>query len=177
MRIEIDGRPVTAESLWETASAYGHFTAMQVRGTRYYSTVLDELEGEEGASRELFFTHCGGKARMPMVIRALRALDVPVAAIADLDEEGRVRAIVEALGRGWTTFERDWRIVNSAIAEMAAAPEIVASQQLANEAFQEAAASGPRLTANGKPKDPRGNESRRRLGDAEATGDRCGATR
>lgn len=32
--IEIDGRPANAEALWSTVSAYGHFTAMQVRGRR-----------------------------------------------------------------------------------------------------------------------------------------------
>src|SRR5438445_2785286 len=46
---------------------------------RYYGAVLDHDKGD--AAHELFFTHCGGKARMAMVIRALHALDVPVVAI------------------------------------------------------------------------------------------------
>jgi branched-subunit amino acid aminotransferase/4-amino-4-deoxychorismate lyase len=53
VRIEIDGRPVTAESLWETASGYGHFTAMQVRGTRTRGLQL-HLDRLEAANRELF---------------------------------------------------------------------------------------------------------------------------
>ncbi len=53
MRVEIDGRSVSAETLWSIASAYGHFTAMQVRDgrTRGLSLHLDRLES---ANKELF---------------------------------------------------------------------------------------------------------------------------
>jgi branched-subunit amino acid aminotransferase/4-amino-4-deoxychorismate lyase len=53
LHIEIDGQPVGAEALWATASAYGHFTAMQVRGrrTRGLALHLDRLEAANG---ELF---------------------------------------------------------------------------------------------------------------------------
>jgi branched-subunit amino acid aminotransferase/4-amino-4-deoxychorismate lyase len=34
MRIEIDGRPPSVETLWSMASAFGHFTSMQVRDGR-----------------------------------------------------------------------------------------------------------------------------------------------
>jgi branched-subunit amino acid aminotransferase/4-amino-4-deoxychorismate lyase len=52
-RIEIDGRRVGAETLWSTASGFGHFTAMQVRGrrTRGLSVHLRRLEA---ANDELF---------------------------------------------------------------------------------------------------------------------------
>jgi branched-subunit amino acid aminotransferase/4-amino-4-deoxychorismate lyase len=52
-RVEIDGRRVDAEELWSTASAYGHFTAMQVRArrTRGLSVHLCRLEAANG---ELF---------------------------------------------------------------------------------------------------------------------------
>jgi hypothetical protein len=50
---------------------------------RYYGAVLDSADADR--AHDLLFTHCGGKARMPMVIRALSSLDVPVAAIADFD--------------------------------------------------------------------------------------------
>lgn len=53
MRIEIDGREVDAEQLWSTASAYGHFTAMQVRGGRTRGLAL-HLDRLEGANAELF---------------------------------------------------------------------------------------------------------------------------
>jgi hypothetical protein len=53
LNIEIDGRGVGAETLWETASAYGHFTAMQVRGRRTRGLAL-HLRRLEVANRELF---------------------------------------------------------------------------------------------------------------------------
>ena len=55
MRIEIDGRRVDAEELWSTASGYGHFTAMQVRGRRTRGLAL-HLRRLETANRELFGT-------------------------------------------------------------------------------------------------------------------------
>jgi branched-subunit amino acid aminotransferase/4-amino-4-deoxychorismate lyase len=51
--IEIDGRRVDAEALWSTASAYGHFTAMQVRGRRTRGLEL-HLRRLEAANTELF---------------------------------------------------------------------------------------------------------------------------
>jgi len=53
VRIEIDGQGVGAEALWETASAYGHFTAMQVRSRRTRGLAL-HLRRLEVANRELF---------------------------------------------------------------------------------------------------------------------------
>ena len=114
---------------------------------RYYGAVLDHDRGD--GAHELFFTHCGGKARMPMVIRALHALDVPVVAITDFDvlrEEGRVRAIVEALGQDWSRFERDWTIINAAVEAISAAPAIADAKEATSAAYDEAAALGPRLT-------------------------------
>ena len=46
---------MNAEVLWSTASAYGHFTAMQVRGGRTRGLAL-HFERLEAASRELFGT-------------------------------------------------------------------------------------------------------------------------
>jgi len=112
---------------------------------RYYGAVLDHDKGD--AAHELFFTHCGGKARMAMVIRALHALDVPVVAIVDFDalrEEGRVRGIVEALGQDWSRFTRDWTIINAAVQDMSAAPDIVDAKETTSAAYDEAAARGPR---------------------------------
>jgi branched-subunit amino acid aminotransferase/4-amino-4-deoxychorismate lyase len=53
MHIEIDGQHVDAESLWQTASAFGHFTAMQVRDGRTRGIAL-HLRRLEAANRELF---------------------------------------------------------------------------------------------------------------------------
>jgi branched-subunit amino acid aminotransferase/4-amino-4-deoxychorismate lyase len=55
LRIEVNGRSVNAETLWSIASAYGHFTAMQVRAARTRGLCL-HLARLERASRELFDT-------------------------------------------------------------------------------------------------------------------------
>jgi branched-subunit amino acid aminotransferase/4-amino-4-deoxychorismate lyase len=53
LRIEVDGRRVNAETLWSLASSYGHFTAMQVRGSRTRGLDL-HLDRLTAANRELF---------------------------------------------------------------------------------------------------------------------------
>jgi hypothetical protein len=114
---------------------------------RYYSSVLEADRGDR--AHELFFTHCGGKARMPMVINALRALRVPVVAIADIDvfrERSRVQAIVEALGGSWDAFDHDWRVVDSAARTMGAAPSITDVEEAIEQALSDTRAEGPRLT-------------------------------
>jgi AAA domain, putative AbiEii toxin, Type IV TA system len=88
---------------------------------RFYSAMLEAAHtlGHPDAKRpDLMFTHCGGKARLPLVIRALHEVDVPVRAVADFDvlsAEQPLRSIVEALGHAWSNFEQDWRIVKSAV--------------------------------------------------------------
>jgi len=88
---------------------------------RFYSGVLDatlEVSRPEAKKPDLMFAHCGGKARLPLVIRALREVDVPVRAIADFDvlsEEQLLRSIIEALGGDWLSYERDWQIVRASV--------------------------------------------------------------
>jgi branched-subunit amino acid aminotransferase/4-amino-4-deoxychorismate lyase len=53
LQIEIEGKSVDAETLWQTASAFGHFTAMQVRGQRTRGLAL-HLRRLETANHELF---------------------------------------------------------------------------------------------------------------------------
>ncbi len=83
---------------------------------RYYASVLDAMldQGAIAQRPELFFTHCGGKHRMPTVIAALRAVDVPVRVVVDFDvlrEEQPLRAMVERLGGSWAALRDDWRKV------------------------------------------------------------------
>lgn len=86
---------------------------------RFYSAVIDALySGTDLRKPDILFTHCGGKARLPVVIRALREVDVPVRAVADFDmlsDEHPFRAVVEALGAEWAAIESDWRIVKAAV--------------------------------------------------------------
>lgn len=87
---------------------------------RYYSAVLDGLEVQDAASRQpqVLFTHCGGKARMSSVVRALSAVSVPVVVVADFDvlkESQDVKRLVESLGGSFSAVESDLRLVASAL--------------------------------------------------------------
>lgn len=97
--------------------------------SRFYAAVLDAARDESGcATADLLFTQAGGKQRLHVVIAALRAVEVPVAAIADFDvlrEETDIRRILEALGREWTDFEPLWRRVKAALDGLGAAPPVL----------------------------------------------------
>ena len=74
MRIEIGGRQASAEALWSTASAYGHFTAMQVRGLRTRGLAL-HLDRLEAANRELFGAELDRERVRELVRHALRGVE------------------------------------------------------------------------------------------------------
>jgi ABC-type polar amino acid transport system ATPase subunit len=88
---------------------------------RFYAAVLDAAlasKADDIKRPDLMFTHCGGKARLSVVIRALREVDVPVRAVADFDvlsEEEPLKSIAESLGIGWADIQSDWRIVKTAV--------------------------------------------------------------
>lgn len=88
---------------------------------RFYSAVLDAIWEKKSSDRrrpDIMFTHCGGKDRMPMVIRALRAVEVPIRAVADIDlinNKHPLQAFVEASGGNWDEFKQDWNIVKSQV--------------------------------------------------------------
>ncbi len=69
-RLEIDGRQVSAEVAWSTASAFGHFTAMQVRGGRTRGLAL-HLARLEAANRELFDAALEGERVRDLIRHAL----------------------------------------------------------------------------------------------------------
>jgi branched-subunit amino acid aminotransferase/4-amino-4-deoxychorismate lyase len=74
VRIEIDGNPASAESLWSTASAYGHFTAMQVRGSRTRGLEL-HLRRLEAANGELFGAGLDAERVRELIRHALRGIE------------------------------------------------------------------------------------------------------
>lgn len=88
---------------------------------RFFSAVYDylDIESVEPTRRpHVMFAHCGGKARLPVVIRALRAVDVPVRAVADFDllsDEQALHAILDALGIEWSSVEEDWKLLKRSI--------------------------------------------------------------
>jgi branched-subunit amino acid aminotransferase/4-amino-4-deoxychorismate lyase len=68
--IEIDGNRPSAETLWSTASAFGHFTAMQVRGERTRGVEL-HLRRLESANEELFGAKLDGDRVRELIRHAL----------------------------------------------------------------------------------------------------------
>jgi hypothetical protein len=94
--------------------------------SRYYAAVLDALrERNAEPPHDLLFTQSGGKDRLPVVIRALRALNIPVAAVADFDvlrDEGLLSGLVGDLGGDWAQFRTAWRVLTSAAGSLGAAP-------------------------------------------------------
>jgi hypothetical protein len=88
---------------------------------RFFAAVLDAViasKSDDSKRPDLMFTHCGGKSRLPVVVRALREVDVPVNAVADFDvlsEEEPLKSIIGALGIDWASLQKDWQIVKSAV--------------------------------------------------------------
>jgi len=81
--------------------------------------VLDAMNGSEQVAerrRDIMFTHCGGKHRLPVAVSALRHLDVPVGVVADFDvlrEEQPLKRLVELLGGEWSSVEPVWKRVKA----------------------------------------------------------------
>lgn len=100
---------------------------------RFYQATLDAtLTREERAAHDLFFSYTGGKDRLPVAIAALKAVKVPVTAIADLDvlrEEVLLKRIIESLGARWESFERDWRVVHAEVGVLKTAPAITRTKE------------------------------------------------
>lgn len=90
----------------------------------YYAAMLDALEKPSTSEKprerdaQILFTHCGGKARIASVAKALRAVSVPVVVVADFDilrEVRDVAKIVETLGEESITFDADAAVVRAAL--------------------------------------------------------------
>ncbi|MFI2611209.1 aminotransferase class IV [Kitasatospora sp. NPDC018619] len=78
-RLEIDGRPATAQALFPAMTSHAHFTAMQVRARRTPGLDL-HLARLDGASRELFGVGLDG-GRVRELVRHALADDVQDASV------------------------------------------------------------------------------------------------
>jgi hypothetical protein len=89
--------------------------------SRFFTAIADALyEGMLAGQRkpDVMFTHCGGKDRLPLVVKSLQALDVPVRAVADFDilsDEPLLEKLVTAAGGEWVTLRPRWNSVKKAI--------------------------------------------------------------
>lgn len=87
---------------------------------RFYAAIMDSLIDPNGETRRehIMFLHCGGKARMPVVIAALKNLDVPVSVVCDFDllnAESPIREICGAIGLDWISLSKDWTLLKNSI--------------------------------------------------------------
>lgn len=86
---------------------------------RFYSAVLFAIyEGAGLTSPDILFTHCGGKHRIPTVIKSLVKLNVPVRVITDFDvlnDENPLKPIYEEMGGLWKDVVSDWKAVKTSI--------------------------------------------------------------
>jgi predicted ATPase len=87
--------------------------------SRFYSAILSSMyDNESSPSPDVLFIHCGGKHRIPVVIKALKDLDVKMNVIVDFDilnDIHPIKEIFEELGGSWTDIEKGCKIVKDSI--------------------------------------------------------------
>lgn len=83
---------------------------------RFYQAILDSLyEGRNVVSPDVLFTHCGGKERLKVVIKALKALNVKCVVVPDidvLDNEITFKTICEEMDVSYEGIKGKWKSVN-----------------------------------------------------------------
>ena len=83
---------------------------------RFYQAILDSLyEGKNVVSPDVLFTHCGGKERLKVVIKALKALNVRCVVVPDidvLDNEITFKTICEEMDVNYVGIKGKWKAVN-----------------------------------------------------------------
>lgn len=71
----------------------------------FYQAVLNALFEDRGEiAPDVLFTHCGGKSRAKDIVRALKAVNVPVVSICDFDllnSSQDFKPLIEAFGGDW----------------------------------------------------------------------------
>lgn len=78
---------------------------------KMYSVIESHLKQSSGKYSETLFIHCGGKHRMAKIASALRALNIDIKLIADIDvlnDDQIFKGIVEAFGIEWTCLQGDY---------------------------------------------------------------------
>lgn len=84
----------------------------------FYRSILDLPKVHGESHPDVLFVQAGGKSRMARLAETLRALDVSVEIIADMDvlrDENDLKQIINALGGDWASIKPEARIVRLAI--------------------------------------------------------------
>ena len=93
LRLEIDGRRADPEELWTTASGFGHFTAMQVRGQRTRGLEL-HLRRLAAANRELFESDLDEERVRTLIRHALADEEDASVRVYSFESDGEPRLMV-----------------------------------------------------------------------------------
>lgn len=83
---------------------------------KMYSIIEDVLCLENERYSETLYIHCGGKHRIAKVAKALKALDINVKIITDIDvlnDENIFRGIAESVNIDWNTIESNYKVLIS----------------------------------------------------------------
>ncbi len=100
------------------------------RDCRFYSSALAEFEPKGELSMlpgDILFVPSGGKDGLPRLARILKSVSVPVVASPDLDilnDRGKVRTLVEAMGGDWDHVKNDYDKATSEFRQPREAVEI-----------------------------------------------------
>lgn len=86
---------------------------------RFFSAVSTSITEQQGLpAKDILFVQSGGKHRFPVVIKALKKLEVPLTVVGDFDlynDEQPIKKMFEDLGGDWDDIETDFKIVKLAI--------------------------------------------------------------
>jgi len=86
---------------------------------RFFSAIISSQFDNSGEiAPDILFIHCGGKHRIPTVIKALRKLNVKLKVVPDFDvlnDLNPLKDIFQELGGEWLDVENDWKIVKREI--------------------------------------------------------------
>lgn len=83
-----------------------------------YALALDYLKERNGQRSDTLFIHCGGKGRMHLISKELKALGIDYRIIPDIDvfnNRNQIRRLIEANGGEWGQMKADYDLLASAM--------------------------------------------------------------
>ncbi len=88
---------------------------------RFYSAITSAIvEDQKNSSPDILFIQSGGKHRFPVIIKALKELEVPLTIIGDFDfyhDENPTKSVYESLGGDWNYIKSDFLKVKKCVDE------------------------------------------------------------
>ncbi|GGF26565.1 hypothetical protein GCM10011611_35760 [Aliidongia dinghuensis] len=84
----------------------------------FYQSILSLRSISSDRRPDVLFVHTAGKHRMAKLADTLRALDVPVSVVADIDvlnEENTFKRLIESLGGNWPDIRSHWKAISDAV--------------------------------------------------------------